>query len=470
MSEINLTPTHKQHIAYEALKDSETKFVVFGGGAGSGKSWLLCEWLMVNCIAYPNTRWFVARNELTRLMASTYITFTKVCKHHKVNGWKLNGQYHFIEFDNGSRIDLLDVKKNPSDPFYERFGSTEYTGGALEEAGEIDFLAFDVLKSRIGRHYNKEYSINPKMLITCNPKKNWLYQYVYKPNQEGKLPKEFKFIQALYKDNPFTAEQYGEQLASIKDKTMKERLMFGNWEYENNPLALMTYDTIVDIFTNTVEGSDKLFISCDAARYGADRIVISVWKGFECFQIKIFNKMGVDQTAEKIKEIAREYNIPFSKIIIDEDGVGGGVVDILRGVKGFMANRTPFLNRHTGKPDNFANLKTQCVYLLADYINSHKIAVRTEDEEIKQSLIEELEQIRSKEGVSDTKLQLESKDVIKELLGRSPDISDSIMMRMYFELEQPTHTVQNVDPIAMMLANRMKNARRGGDVIHNSYL
>ena len=117
-------------------------------------------------------------------MGSTYITFLKVCKHHKIpkTDWKLNGQYNYIEFFNGSRIDLLDVNEIPSDPLYERFGSLEYTGGAIEEAGEVAFGAFDVLKTRIGRHnnFNNDVVI-PKMLITCNPSKNWLYKEVYRP-------------------------------------------------------------------------------------------------------------------------------------------------------------------------------------------------------------------------------------------------------------------------------------------------
>lgn len=454
--EITLQPTEKQHVAYEALKDETSKFVIFGGAAGGGKSWLACEWLMINCISYPRSRWFLARNELTRLMASTYITFTKVAHYHKVKNWKLNGQYHYIEFDNGSRIDLLDVKKNPSDPFYERFGSTEYTGGVLEEAGEIDFLAFDVLKSRVGRHLNKDYSIKPKILITCNPKKNWLYQYVYKPSVEGKLGQEYSFIQSLYNDNPYTAKEYQEQLSSIKDKTMKERLMFGNWEYENNPLALMNYDAILDLFTNTIDQYDQKFMTVDVARYGQDRSVITVWKGFECIEIRTYEKTGLDFLSQEVKELARVNQIPFSKIIIDEDGVGGGVVDILRGVRGFMANRTPFPNRFTGKPDNFKDLKTQCTYALADMVNSRKIAIKTGDEDLRQSLIEELEQIRSKEGVYDTKLQLESKEVIKELIGRSPDLSDAMMMRMYFELEQPMIKATQIDPIAVMLARKIE--------------
>ena len=143
--DVKLTP--KQSECWNRLEDKTTRYPVFGGGAGGGKSWLICEWLIINCIRYPNTKWFIARNELTRLMQSTYVTFQKVIAYHKIptNAFSLNGQYHYIEFGNKSRIDLLDLKFLPSDPFYERFGSLEYTGGAIEEAGEVDFGAFDML-------------------------------------------------------------------------------------------------------------------------------------------------------------------------------------------------------------------------------------------------------------------------------------------------------------------------------------
>ena len=149
-----IKPLPKQHLAYEALKDTVVKYVFFGGGAGGGKSWLGAEWLITNCYFFPGSRWFIGRKELTRLMKTSFITFQKVCKYHKIpnDDWKFNGKYNYIEFKNGSVIDFLDVMLKPSDPLYERFGSSEYTGGWLEEVGEIEFKAFDVLKSRIGRH------------------------------------------------------------------------------------------------------------------------------------------------------------------------------------------------------------------------------------------------------------------------------------------------------------------------------
>ena len=216
----------KQEVAWEKLLDKETKYIVFGGGAGGGKSWLGCEWLMVMCYMYPKSKWFIGRKELKRLMQSSFETFKKVCSYHQIpeDDWKLNGQYNYIEFTNGSRIDLLDVNEQPSDPLFERFGSTEYTGGWLEEAGEIAFKAFDVLKTRIGRHLNKEYNLHPKLFITCNPKKNWLKRLVWKPWKDGVLEPAYAYIQSLYSDNYYTADTYGEQLDEISDKITKQRL------------------------------------------------------------------------------------------------------------------------------------------------------------------------------------------------------------------------------------------------------
>lgn len=443
--DLNLKPTPKQFEALKYLRDSETSFIVFGGGGGGGKSWLGCEWLLMMSIAYPNTRWFIGRKQLSNLMASTYLTWTKVCNYHKFKDFVLNGQQHYIQLGNGSRIDLVDLKYNPSDPLYEDLGSYEFTGGFIEEAGEIDFKAFDVLKTRIGRHLNKEYNLPAKILITCNPKKNWLYELVYKPSKMGTLKKEYAFIQALYNDNEHTASDYEKMLSSITDKVLKQRLMFGNWEYDDESTSLMKYDNILDIFTNTVADSKQKYIVADVARYGSDRTVISLWKGLHCYELITKTKQGVDITAQDIRQLAIKEQIPYSNILVDDDGIGGGVSDILRGIKGFNANHTAIevnqMETHMGigkfttgfLKENYKNLKAQCSYKLADYINNHKIRVNLDGGD-RELLIAELEQIKRKDADKEGRLEIEPKDKVKEILGRSPDLSDVMMMRMWFEL------------------------------------
>ena len=53
----------------------------------------------------------------------------------------------------------------------------------------------------------------------------------------------------------------------------------------------------------------------------------------------------------------------------------------------------------------------------------------------RQIITEELEQIKQKDIDKDTKITVISKDEIKQNIGHSPDESDCLMMRMWFEIQ-----------------------------------
>ncbi len=461
-----IRPEPKQHLAYQYLQDKTTRFVGFGGGAEGGKSWLGAEWLMTNCYFYPGTKWFIGRNELKRIMQSSFATFRKMCAYHGVpeSDWKLNGQYNFIEFKNpakgkfdgnGSRIDLLDLKFVPSDPKFQRFGSTEYTGGWIEEAGETHLLAFDILKTRVGRWMNKEYGLDPaKILLTMNPEQNWLYRFFYKPWKNGTLAEGYQFIQSLYSDNSHTSAEAEKRLDMISDPIMRARLKMGLWEYAIDENNLVDYDSIIDLFTNVLPQPDqplytgKKFLTADVARYGSDKITFGRWKDLDLFKINWKKHRGIDQTANDVKEYLREDRIPYSHAIADDDGVGGGVVDLVKGIKGFVGNSSAIVTEEEKKrkkkeDDNFKrvnyrNLRSQCGFMLASAIMNHKMAITADiDEVTKEEIIEDLQQLKKKQTPTEAPLQLIPKDEIKEALGRSPDFSDMMMMRMFFELKKP---------------------------------
>lgn len=177
----------KQAEAMNCLTDNSTKYVLYGGAQGSGKSVLGCTWLQRACWEFPSSRWFVGRNNLKDSRDSVLVTWHKVAE---IQGFQ--DQYRFGRDDKitvasrdpnrPSEVVFLDLTHYPhKDPFFERLGSREYTGGWIEEAGQVEFGAFDILKGRVGRHNNEIYKVLPKILLTCNPKKNWLYQEFYMP-------------------------------------------------------------------------------------------------------------------------------------------------------------------------------------------------------------------------------------------------------------------------------------------------
>ena len=132
----------------------------------------------------------------------------------------------------------------------------------------------------------------------------------------------------------------------------------------------------------------------------------------KCYE---YQKQTTDKTVAVIKELEFSENIPRSHVLIDEDGIGGGVVDGLPGCKGFVANSRPI--ESPNNKENYINLKAQCAWKLADLVNSRQMGVKCDDLTIKDKIIGDLEQIKRKDADKDGKLKLVPKEEIKELLG-----------------------------------------------------
>lgn len=440
---IDATYTIKQQEAFNYLNDSVTTELVYGGAAGGAKSFLGCSWLIICCYKYPGSRWLMGRAVLKQLKQSTLLTFLEVCKKwglRKNIDYKYNPLEGVITFlQTGSEIYLKDLAFYPSDPEYDSLGSTEFTGAFIDEASQVTEKGKNVVRSRL--RYNLDvYGIVPKLLMTCNPSKNFLYNEFYKPWKEGTLEVGKAFIGAKVQDNPYLPLSYIATLRTL-DKNSQERLLHGNWEYDDDPSALMDYDSILALFTNNADKPDPdlkddkgrpipdtrpRYIVCDVARFGADRTIITVWYGWECVRVYAYKHASTKTTANNIKMHAMEHGVQASHILVDEDGIGGGVKDQLYGIKGFIANSRPF---HKA---NYQNLKAQCAYALGKRVVERGMAVRIDDVQMKQSLIEELEQVKATRYEKDVKLAIVPKDKIKMLLKRSPDIGDCLIMRMYF--------------------------------------
>lgn len=432
---IEFKPSLKQYEAYKLLTDSTTTEIGYGGAAYGGKTYLGCFYITAMCLANAGTGWLIGRKDLINLRRTTLLTLFKlwVDLGIKPEEYNYNQQSNIITWQNGSQIFLFDLAYQPSDPLFTRLGGLEITGAFIDESNEVPEQAINIILTRIGRRKNEEYKLTPKLLEGFNPDKGHVYNRYYKPWRDNQLPLHRRFIKALPTDNPTVTEQYLNQLRN-SDKITRERLLLGNFEYDDDPSALMTYDAICDLFTNTAIPSEEKYLTADIARYGQDKTIIMLWRGLECYAVHEYSKQGLDMTALRIRDFCSVEHIPFSHVIIDEDGVGGGVVDSLRGVKGFVANSHAIDNPITHEAENYANLKAQCTYRMADFVNDHRIALRF-DGVAKQLIIEELEQVKTKDIDKNRKRQIRGKDEIKELLGRSPDYSDAMMMRMWFELK-----------------------------------
>lgn len=193
---------------------------------------------------------------------------------------------------------------------------------------------------------------------------------------------------------------------------------------------LISNESIIKLFSNTHIESGIKYITADIARLGSDKTTVFVWDGFRVIDVISKDVTRVNESVDIINDQKRKWNVNTSNIIVDEDGVGGGVVDYLKCI-GFVNNSKPL--KVNGKTENFANLKTQCYYKLAETLNRNEIYVSCNDE-VERLLSEELEWVRLPKEVDTSRISLMSKDDVKKNIGRSPDYSDGLMMRFYFEI------------------------------------
>ncbi len=118
------------------------------------------------------------------------------------------------------------------------------------------------------------------------------------------------------------------------------------------------------------------------------------------------------------------HKIPNSQVIVDSDGIGAGVADQIRSVN-FVNNSSPFHNQ------NFTNLKSQCYIKLSELFKEGKISINLSDPAIIDDLTQELLAIKLKNVDKDTKIGVQSKDEMKRILGKSPDLADAVCIGMY---------------------------------------
>lgn len=437
---INTFWNQKQKSAFRYLLDNNNWItdVWYGWGAGGWKSYLWCMWQWMMRNKYPWTRGFFWRKELKRLKQTTLATYYKFCEDYqipKTQRWILNSQDWVIKFANWSEILLLDLSYMPSDPLYQRFGSLELTDGFADEIAEIDSQCLMILKTRIWRQKNEEYNLLPKFLWTFNPDKWHVYRDYYKADKDWRLPNYRVFIKALATDNKKLPKVYIEQLRKA-DRITQERLLYWNFEYDDTPWRLFEYNAILNLWDNVPINWDK-FISWDIARKWKDQSIIWFWNWLELFKIIKEPISDLKLLSEKIKKEAQYEEVEMRNTIIDENWVGWWVIDNLR-CQWFINNAKPLQVRKTNLQTvrNYENLKTQCYYKLADYVNWWKIKISVDDDEFKEKLIEELDVIIQIDLDKDWKNKIIKKEDIIAKLGRSPDYSDMLMMRMYYELQK----------------------------------
>lgn len=272
-------------------------------------------------------------------------------------------------------------------------------------------------------------------------------------------------------DNPHVLDsEIDKAKEELDPQTFKQEYLA---EYVDNSGALFRFSSIVDAFTNTITKNGGKYLTVDVADDGSDKTVFSYWDGLEEYKREEYAGFNTEAIVAQIREQANLEQIPYSHIAVDAVGVGAGVASnsLLDGVIAFKGSyapiktdtnivQLPHVSTVTGYTSDYRNLRSQCVFTLADHVNNHKIASRVEGQ-FKELIIEELQAYQDA-SKGDGKRFPTPKEDVKEMIGRSPDHSDTWIMRMYFVVREkmnPDEGEQGALRRERMLEQMQRNRR-----------
>ncbi|XGQ69720.1 terminase large subunit domain-containing protein [Campylobacter hepaticus] len=321
---------------------------------------------------------------------------------------------------NGATLHMRSAERSEN---IEGFG---YDLVILNEAGII-------LKGSKGEYlwYN---SIRPMLLDNAKsraiiggvPKGKNLFYELCKKELSDKNWKHFQF--SSY-DNPFLKEdQIKELIEEVggQDSEVVKQEIYGEF-IDSSSAQLFALTEIENAMNKNSFSIEKMqgenIWGLDVARFGDDKSVLVIRKGFVVDEIHKFSKIDTIDLASKILHIYNQKEKKPQGIFVDICGLGAGVYDVLKsyGLPVIQANSSS-----ASSEKQYLNKRAQMYFTLAKNLSNMQII---KDDELKKDL-RMIEYEYNDRGL----LKIISKEELKKTYGKSPDVSDALALSFYENL------------------------------------
>ena len=168
---------------------------------------------------------------------------------------------------------------------------------------------------------------------------------------------------------------------------------------------------------HVVQPDDKPIVGLDIARFGDDKTVIIVRHGMRVLHIEELRKSDLVNTTGRVITVADEFKVRH--VMIDEVGIGAGVLDTLKQDKKFITTGINGGSR-SDDPNKYGNLRAQIFDGLRQRFADGQISIPNDPE-----LISQLASLTYRYNARG-QLLLESKEIIKGHGRQSPDKADAL--------------------------------------------
>lgn len=303
---LNLKKEHFVPKFFPLLLDYSHRWEYYCGSAGSGKSYSICQKLIIRCCKEP-IKILVCRRYATTLRNSCFALFKEVLTNWKLTPYvKIKETDMSIEFCNGSKIIMIGLDTE------EKLLSLQNVSTVwIEEAFEVEREKVEQLNLRM-----RGQAANQQLILSWNPisKQSWLYNFTVEAPPENSI-----FHHSTYKDNPFLNAEY---IAALDEMAIRnpakyriyglgewgvdaEGLVFTNWRKEEfNPLDLAALGY-------------ELRYGCDLGWIDKTAVIQSLYdrENKTIYVFGEFYKSGCQLS--EVASAMREMNIGKTKIYVD---------------------------------------------------------------------------------------------------------------------------------------------------------
>lgn len=472
----------------EPQKGFQTRFLsspadiaIGGGSAGAGKTYAL----LMETLRNQRVKDFAAvtfRRTYPQIKAPGGLWDTSVSLFSNITGARPHESNHEWNFPSGSKI---------------KFSHLEYEKNVLDWQGsQIPLICFDELthfsKEMFFYLLSRNRStcgVRPYVRATCNPDPDsWVADFIKWwidddtgfpiPERSGKLRyfikdseeyvwgsskaevlestphivaplleidktinvndlvKSVTFIPGTIYENTQLLKKDPGYLGNLmaQDEATKAQLLEGNWKVRIEGSDMINYVKMKDSFSNEFIPKGLKCITSDIALEGSDLFLVAVWDGRRLIDLFWMEKSKGNDIINLLKKVARDYAIPQSHIVYDDDGVGAFVDGFIKNARSFNGGTK------ARKGQNYNHLKSQCYFKFAERINQDGYYISPEvakkiikGKTVEQHIMDERRAIKRNKPDNDGKLSVIPKEQMKNIIGHSPDFLDTMMMREYFE-------------------------------------
>lgn len=237
-------------------------------------------------------------------------------------------------------------------------------------------------------------------------------------------------IHCDYVDNPFCPEAMKKEAEACKELNIDDY----NHIWLGQPLkkgddSLFSIDEVYgsSSLSFLTPGTNKRILSVDVARYGEDETVFSIVESYNVSQWQMvyqdfWKEKSTTETTGRIIDLSTKFHC--DQIVIDDCGVGGGVVDMLSEMR---LPVFPFNGAEKPLNEKYLNRRAEAYFQLKEMFSRRTIKILKDAK-----LQEQLLSIRYK-YMSNGKKAIVSKDDMRKDNIKSPDRADALAMAMYFK-------------------------------------